>query len=110
MQPIFFGPRSALQANLSKKNQFMVCLLSYSWDLGLGPTGSDPGPFHRTQRMRIQPNLSLQTPLPRIPLYHRTVRLVPGMPKSYIPNFYNTNTSVNRTLGSVPFGARIKEV
>ena len=33
----------------------------------------------------------------------RTVRLVPEMPKSYIPNLYNTNTSVNRTLSSVPF-------
>ena len=41
----------------------------------------------------------------------RTVRLVPEMPKIiYITYLYNTDTSVKWTLGSVPFGVRIKEV
>ena len=40
----------------------------------------------------------------------RTVRLVPEMPKIiYITYLYNTDTSVKWTLGSVPFGVRIKE-
>ena len=30
------------------------------------------------------------------------------MPKSYIPNLYNTNTSVNRTLASVPLVSVLK--
>ena len=41
MQPVLFGPRSVLQANLSNVLIYLVCLLSHSWDLG--PTGSDSG-------------------------------------------------------------------
>ena len=79
MQPIFFGPRSALQANLSKKkNQVLVSLLSYSWDLG--PTGSDPGPLHRTQWMHIQPNLSLPTPQSDSSFGPRNVKIIHSQP------------------------------
>ena len=37
-----------------------------------------------------------------------TVRLVPEMPKSYIPYLYNTDTSVKWTLGSVPLVSALK--
>ena len=37
-----------------------------------------------------------------------TVRLVTEMPKSYIPYLYNTDTSVKRTLGSVPLVSVLK--
>ena len=51
---------------------------------------------------KLQSNLSLRTPL------LRTDRLVPEMPKSYIPYLYNTDTSENRTLGSVPLVSVLK--
>ena len=83
-------------------------------------------------KMSVQSNLSLRTPLycgqfvkfvhslfcsrssfldelARNRLLRRlTVRLVTEMPKSYIPSLYNTDTSVKRTLGSVPLVSVLK--
>ena len=107
MQPIFFGPRSVLQAILSNKINFwsVCCHIHGTWvphevtqDLSTGLNGcaySLTSPY----RHRLY---NTDTPL------LRTVRLVLEMPKSYIPNLYNTNTSVNRTLSSVPFASILK--
>ena len=104
MQPNFFGPRSVLQAILSNKINFWCayCHIHGTWPWV---------PHEVTQDLSTGLNgcaCSLTSPY-RHRLYNtdtsllRTVRLVPEMPKSYIPNLYNTNTSVNRTLSSVPF-------
>ena len=106
MQPILFGPRSVLQAILSNKINFWsaCCHIHGTWipheviqDLSTGLIGCA---------------CSLTSPYRH--LYNtytsvlRTVRLVPEMPKSYIPDLYNTHTSVNRTLGSVPVVSVLK--
>ena len=100
MQPIFFGPRSSLQVNLSKKIDFWsaYCHIHGTWvpqevtqDLSKGLNGCA---YSLTSPYRHLYNTDTSL--------FRTVRLVPEMPKSYIPNLFNTNTSVNRTLGSVP--------
>ena len=102
MQPIFFGPRSVLQAILSNKINFgsAYCHIHGTWPWV---------PHEVTQDLSTGLNgcaCSLTSPY-RHRLYNtdtsllRTVRLVPEMPKSYIPNLYNTNTSVNRTHSSV---------
>ena len=109
MQPIFFGPRSVLQAILSNKINFWsaYCHIHGTWPWV---------PHEVTQDLSTGLNgcaCSLTSPY-RHRLYNtdtsllRTVRLVPEMPKSYIPNLYNTNTSVNRTLSSVPFVSILK--
>ena len=51
----------------------------------------------------IQSNLSVQTPL-----YYRQFVWSQKCQKSYIPYLYNTDTSVKRTLGSVPLVSVLK--
>ena len=51
----------------------------------------------------IQSTLSVQTPL-----YYRQFVWSQKCQKSYIPYLYNTDTSVKRTLGSVPLVSVLK--
>ena len=54
-------------------------------------------------KLTVQSNLSLRTPF-----YYGQIVWFQKCKKSYIPYFYNTDTSVKRTLGSVPLAAWLR--
>ena len=56
------------------------------------------------QNNEVQSNLSLRTPQ----YWHPSIIWSQKCQKSYIPYFYNTDTSVKRTLGSVPLVSVLK--
>ena len=58
-----------------------------------------------TEKKLIQCNLSLRTPL-----YYGQFVWSQKCQKSYIPYLYNTDTSVKRTLGSVPLFSVLKRL